>query len=60
MWCLLYCFLLQNIECSGRGLCDHSTGECACFTGFGSSDGMGGTGTLGDCGYIEPITGEAF
>lgn len=46
----------ENIECSGRGLCDHSTGECQCFTGFGSSNGMGGTGTLRDCGYIEPLT----
>jgi hypothetical protein len=44
----------ENWECSGRGLCDHGTGECECFTGFGSSDGKGGPGTLRDCAYIEP------
>lgn len=45
----------ENIECSGRGLCDTSTGKCKCFTGFGSSDGDGNEGTRGDCGFIEPI-----
>lgn len=47
----------ENIECSGRGLCNHANGICDCFTGFGSSDGMGGAGSFGDCGYIEPIVG---
>ena len=42
-------------ECSGRGICNRVTGLCACFTGYGSSNGQGGMGTLGDCGYIEPI-----
>jgi hypothetical protein len=46
----------EMIECSGRGLCDTGSGDCVCFTGFGSSDGKGGIGTKGDCGYIEPIT----
>ena len=47
----------EMIECSGRGLCDTVvTGTCTCFEGFGSSDGKGGSGTLGDCGYIEPVT----
>lgn len=41
--------------CSGRGLCDETTGACVCFPGFGSSDGQGGKGILGDCGYIIPI-----
>ncbi len=42
-------------ECSGKGLCDRSTGDCVCFPGFGSSDGMGNKGQKGDCGMIEPI-----
>lgn len=45
----------EMIECSGRGLCDTSAGTCTCFKGYGSSDGMGNSGTLGDCGYIEPV-----
>jgi hypothetical protein len=42
-------------ECSGRGVCDTATGECSCFTGYGSSDKKGGKGTYNDCGYKEPI-----
>jgi len=42
-------------ECSGKGLCDRSTGVCTCFSGYGSSDGKGGEGTKADCGYIEPL-----
>eukprot|EP01035_Chromulina_nebulosa_P023087 gene23087-29913_t len=51
----LRCRNKENIECSGRGLCDHITGECSCFTGFGSSDGKSGSGTKRDCGYLEPL-----
>jgi hypothetical protein len=45
----------KDIVCSGRGLCDHSTGLCECFAGFGSSNGDGSIGDLRDCGYRMPI-----
>ena len=37
-------------ECSGHGVCDTSVGECRCWDGWGSSEGLGGEGTHGDCG----------
>lgn len=44
-------------ECSGRGLCDRATGQCQCFQSFGdvyaSSDGRGGPGGRGDCGWVR-------
>lgn len=42
-------------ECSHKGVCNTSTGVCACFPGFASSDGQGGTGSLGECGYVLPF-----
>ena len=41
------------LECSGRGLCDRSTGDCECFDPFSSSNGSGEPGTRGDCGYVN-------
>lgn len=29
---------LSSQECSGRGLCDRSNGQCTCFSGYGSED----------------------
>jgi len=41
--------------CSDRGLCNFETGVCQCFLGYGSSNGLGGEGRVGDCGYVEPV-----
>lgn len=41
----------ENIMCSNRGICDEVSGKCGCSTNFDSSNGYGGTGTRGDCGY---------
>ena len=38
-------------ECSGKGECNRSTGECECWPYWGSSDGAGNRGIRGDCGY---------
>jgi hypothetical protein len=48
----------KNLECNGRGLCNRETGDCACFTGYGSSDGNGNAGSRGDCGHVEKFAGE--
>lgn len=39
--------------CSNRGDCDYSIGSCVCYPGFRSSNGAGGSGGRGDCGYQE-------
>ncbi len=49
----------DNAVCSNRGLCDTGVGVCECFTGYGSSDGDGGSGTLPDCGYNDPAVADA-
>lgn len=45
----------EEAVCSNRGICNHVTGVCRCAYGFTSSDGFGGEGDRGDCGYMEPI-----
>ena len=42
----------ENEPCSNRGLCDRTTGRCMCFPGYSSSDGLGNSGDLDDCGYV--------
>jgi hypothetical protein len=41
----------ENDPCNNRGICNYVTGVCACFPAWGSSDGAGGPGERGDCGY---------
>jgi len=49
----------EYIDCSGRGLCDHTSGLCKCFTGFVSSDGQGNIGSRRDCGAKNPYDWDA-
>jgi len=44
----------ENIECSGRGTCDHELGTCSCYAGYGSSNGNMEAGDRGDCGFKIP------
>lgn len=44
----------EYTHCSGRGICDHTSGLCDCFPGFVSSDGQGNIGLRGDCGAKNP------
>lgn len=47
----------EDAPCSNRGYCDAKTGTCTCEVNFESSDGQGGPGSRGDCGYIaDPST----
>lgn len=43
--------------CSNHGICNHETGNCQCFSGWGSSDGNGGLGSLRDCGHRLALRG---
>lgn len=45
----------EEVTCSNRGTCDKTTGICRCVEGFTSSNGNGGVGNRGDCGYKEPV-----
>lgn len=46
----------ETDECANRGLCDTQTGDCTCFRGYSMSNGLGGPGTIPDCGYRLPYT----
>lgn len=39
--------------CSNHGKCDFTTGICNCDDNYGSSDGKGGVGPIGDCGFHQ-------
>lgn len=41
----------ENIACSGRGVCDYSSGVCNCEPDFDTSNGYNKAGLRGDCGY---------
>lgn len=40
-------------ECAGRGFCDAISGRCSCWDHYGPSDGAGGAGIRGDCGFRD-------
>jgi len=52
----------ENDVCSNRGICDTASGSCDCFTTnsdiFLTSNGYGGPGARGDCGYPYTVTGS--
>jgi hypothetical protein len=39
------------VECGGYGNCDSATGDCHCWPRQASSNGLGGQGQQGDCGF---------
>lgn len=41
----------EDVECAGHGICLEGEGVCDCFVGYQSSDGTGGMGERGDCGW---------
>ncbi|DAZ99520.1 TPA: hypothetical protein N0F65_005392 [Lagenidium giganteum] len=41
----------EDAYCSNHGKCDFTSGTCVCDPQWSSSDGKGGPGTIGDCGY---------
>nr|AIG55420.1 secreted protein [Thraustotheca clavata] len=49
----------ENAICSNHGVCDRTTGTCICEPFFASSDGLGGPGTRGDCGYRKQFNDQS-
>lgn len=50
---IIYGYLQSNeiiYECGGFGECHNTLGKCKCWDNYGSSDGFGDDGNLGDCG----------
>lgn len=43
----------ELVFCSNHGKCDFGTGICNCDDNYGSSDGKGGVGPIGDCGFHQ-------
>ena len=41
----------EYVECSNHGVCNYTTGVCNCYGGYKSSNGLGYSGIIGDCGY---------
>ncbi|OQR96950.1 tenascin-like protein [Achlya hypogyna] len=50
----------QSLECSGRGQCDYTTGQCRCALFYTSSDGQGNLGSRPDCGYRNSTLAPAL
>ena len=53
----------ENLECSGRGICDPALGSCMCNLNYDTSNGYNAPGVRGDCGNqlienIETCPGE--
>ncbi|KAL7541763.1 hypothetical protein ACHAXR_011191 [Thalassiosira sp. AJA248-18] len=47
----------ESHTCSRKGVCNHQTGKCKCFAGWGSSDGSGSLGPNNDCGHRLKLRG---
>lgn len=43
----------ESEPCSNRGVCDETTGVCACEPDYYTSDGYNRPGSRGDCGYTD-------
>ena len=48
----------EVVECANRGICETGSGRCKCALQYGSSDGQGNAGRLGDCGYVHAHQGS--